>query len=736
MSTQSLIGPAAATRARAAVDVLMPILERLAQATDLPFDPALARRELVAAANGEAGANEERWLEQLARAGSALGLRVTRWQGRLDQSLALAASTAPIVAAPPREGAAPLVLLGGAGGTTHLVGPGPAEDRDETVSAAELATRLGLVGPSAEATFALVHPALPFTGEAVPEAQDHPTPLTRLIDLLRPERSDIGVVLVFAIGIGILQLATPLAVEALVTSIAFGGLAQPVVVITSLLLVCLGFASLLRGLQTWIAELLQRRLFVRLTSELAYRLPRVQPESLDGQHGPELVNRFFEILTVQKVAASLLLDGVAIILSTVIGLVVLAFYHPFLLGYDIILLTLIALIIFVAGRGAVTTSIEESRAKYAIADSLEDLVRHPLLYRLSGGPEVALLRVDSLSRRYLFARGRHFRILFRQIIFALALQAVAGTALLGLGGWLVVVGQLTLGQLVAAELIVSTVVGSFAKLGKHLEGFYDLLTAVEKLSHLSDLSIEHRAGEVAPIPVPLAPTGAGARGDARGLAVKLNNVSYAYEPGHPIFSKFSESLAPGERVALVGPSGAGKSTLAQLLFGLRAPTEGTIELDGIDLRHLRLESARRQIALVGEREVFDGTVAENVHLERPEVSLASVRDSLAKVDLLEKVMSSPGGLALRVSTGGAPFSSGEARRLAIARAIAGEPRLLILDEALDPLDGQQLERVAGALLDRSAPWTLLVITKKPEVAAMCDRRITLATSAEEEDRDA
>ncbi len=202
-----------------------------------------------------------------------------------------------------------------------------------------------------------------------------------------------------------------------------------------------------------------------IVTDLGYRLPRVHVESFDRNHGPELVNRFFDVLTVQKAGATLLHDGIAVILQTMIGLLILAFYHPLLLAFEVVLVISITFVLFVLGRGGVRTAIIESKAKYAVAASLEEIARHPLSFKQAGGPELARGRADALAASYVEARRKHYRVVFRQIVSSLAMQVFAATVLLTLGGWLVIHGQLTLGQLVAAELIVSIVLASFAKLG-------------------------------------------------------------------------------------------------------------------------------------------------------------------------------------------------------------------------------------------------------------------------------
>ncbi len=530
---------------------------------------------------------------------------------------------------------------------------------------------------------------------------DHPTlsPIRRLLALLAPERRDIAIVIAFAIGVGVLTLATPVAVQSLVNIVSFGGLTQPLVVLAVLLLGFLTLAGMLRAFKAYVVEIMQQRVFVRVVTDLGHRLPRAHVESFDRHHGPELVNRFFDVLTVQKVGATLLLDGVAVVLQATIGLLILAFYHPFLLAFDVVLIAGINFVLFVMGRGAVRTAIAESKAKYAVAASLEEVARNPLSFKHGGGPQLARHRADRLAVDYVAARRLHYRVVFRQIIGSLALQALAATALLTLGGWLVINGQLTLGQLVAAELIVSIVLASFAKLGQKVENFYDLLAAVDKLGQLLDLRLERGSGEM----VQLA---------AGGAELRLVDVSFAYPGKRPVLTDFNLTVAPGDTVVIIGRNGSGKSTLAELLYGLRAPTAGRIELDGIDLREINLESLRSQVAVIKEVEVIDGTVGENVSMHRSEVSLADVRGALAAIGLLEDVRALPDGLNTVLNSTGAPLSAGQARRLMLARAIAGQPKLLVLDDFLDDLDEDARQQALRALMrPAGSPWTLVIMSR-------------------------
>jgi len=543
------------------------------------------------------------------------------------------------------------------------------------------------------------------------KVEGHVTPFARLRALMQPEASDIYTVFVYALIVGLLTLATPIAVEALVNTVAFGRFLQPVIVLALLLFMFLAFSAAIRAVQTIVVEIVQRRLFARVAGDLAYRLPRVQMKELDGAYAPELVNRFFDVVTVQKVSAQLLLEGIGLVLSAAVGMAVLAFYHPWLAGFDVALILMIIFIAVVLGRGAVQSSVKESKKKYVMASWLEDLARCPITFRTDGGSEFALERADRFIHDYLSARRKHFRILMRQILFALGLQALASTALLGIGGWLVVSGELTLGQLVAAELIVAVIVGSVAKLGKHLESFYDLLAAVDKLGHLFDLKVEHPDGGIAPA----------VTGPARLELTRMTHSPKSLE-------HYDWQIAPGELVAVIGNAGTGKSRLCDVIYGLRPPETGHLKIDGNDPRDLRPDVLRRRVALVRDIEYFEGTIAENVHLERPSVSAADVNSVLDRLGVLDEMMLPRDGLGTLLPAGGGQLSSSQLRRLMLARSIVGRPGLLLIDGLLDGFSDLELQEVGTALSGLCDDCTIVVATGQQRVADLCERVLRMDSS--------
>jgi ABC-type bacteriocin/lantibiotic exporter with double-glycine peptidase domain len=605
------------------------------------------------------------------------------------------------------------LLIQGAGGDLVTVYSAQ-EDSEREMNQAELLEDLGAEAPDSPLPWGVVQSQAP-AGPISPT--EKVSPGRRVLRLFKPDQRDVKTLFVFSLVVGVMNLATPIAVEALVNTVAFVGLLQPIVVLALVLAACLGFAGVIRALEALVVELIQRRVFVRVATDLAYRLPRVRRDALDRVHGPELVNRFFDVTTVQKVGSKLLLDGITAILSAAIGLLVLAFYHPLLLAFDVILLTSLVIIVFVLGRGSVKTAIKESSAKYAVADWLEELVRHPLAFHLAGGQELALDHADTLSNSYLERRRTHYKIVFRQLVSALALQVVTSTLLLGLGGWLVKIGQLTLGQLVASWLIVSLVLSAVAKLGRQLEGVYDLLAAADKLGVLLDLPLEIESGEEPP------------RGPGPA-ALRLGGLRQSWASGGVTFQNVDLEVEPGQSVAVYGPSGTGKSTLLELIQGQRPCTGGQIDFDGVELRSLRLASLRPLIGLARSGEVITSSVVENVRLGL-NLSLEEVRAALEAVGLWDEIQQLPNGLDEQLASYGRPLSEGQADLLVLARVLASKPRLLLIDGLLDGLDEEALERVTRILKD-SPDWTLIVATRRLDVARRFARRVRLCRAGLEE----
>ena len=540
---------------------------------------------------------------------------------------------------------------------------------------------------------------------------EHISPQRRMMRFLKLEARDIWSLVIFGFVVGVLDLATPLVVEQVVTTVGFASLTQPLVWLAVLLFAILTLSAIIKALQFFIVEILQRRIFVRVVGDLSERLPRLERAAMDGIHGPEMANRFFDVMTIQKSTASLLVEVLSLVIQSITGLILLAIYSPFLLAYDIALLMAMTVFLYALGRNAVRTAIEESLVKYRVAHWLQDVIGNPTAFQVHGAGDLVVDRSNRLTVEYLTARRSHFAVLMRQTLFAMLLYAVSISALLSLGVWLVLREQsLTIGQLVASISVVALVVGAFAKIGKSLEAFYDLMAAVDKVGHLIDL--------------PTLPPSRSLDAGIGPVEVRFRGLSVQGGGYHPIHIG-DLSIERGQRIAVIGEGECGKSMLMQTLCGLRPPAGGLAEIGGVDSREVNRFADGSMVSIASDPEIFRGTLSENLSLNRVSVGSDEVRAALQAVELWDEALSLPQGLETVLQSGGYPLSSSQAIRLVMARAIATRPRLLLVDGVLDRLPPKMRKRIWERLSDRRQPWTIVLSTYDQDMIEKCDGQLDL-----------
>lgn len=537
---------------------------------------------------------------------------------------------------------------------------------------------------------------------------DYINPLERLWQMLVVDKRDLVVLTVYTLITGLVSLAVPLAAQSLVNTIAAGIFIQPLIVLSLLVLTGLLFSAFLRLLKFCLVENLQQRIFARITLLLSERIPAIKASALNTEYMPELINRFFDVMTIQKSWGKLLLEVPAALLQVAIGLILMAFYSPFLLAFDLIIILFVIFAVTILGIGGLKSSIHESVLKYRVAEWLEDMGRCQTSLKTNGINAFLARRSDNLVLKYLKARREHFAVLFRQALGTYFFQAIASAGILAIGGWLVINRQLTLGQLVASELVVLNVLSALEKIIRNCDTFYDLLTGLDKVGHISDLPIERRGG----VQLPKSPG---------GLHIECINLHFSYD-SREILSQLNLSIAPGERASLVGASGAGKTTLASLICGLQEADAGTVEVNGFDSRDLDMMSLRRDVGLVGDvNEIFEGTIEENVGLGRPGVSHQDIRWAIDVAQFSDDLVHLPNGINTMLVSGGRNLSRGQVQRLLIARAIAERPKLLILDEAFSGIDEKTKLKIIESIFGAENVWTVLDISHDAEVVVRSDK---------------
>lgn len=519
------------------------------------------------------------------------------------------------------------------------------------------------------------------------------TKIKPLLRVIYPETKYGWIVLAYAVFVGLLSLSTAWALQIFVNTVSWGSLIQPIFVLVFILFSVLLFSNIIDALQFYVVELLLRRQFLRITREFATTLPSLNSD--EKNYLPEITNRYFEIVSLQKTLSVFLIDITALAIQLLFGMIIIATYHPFFLLFDILLILLVYFTLKHFFSLSLSQSIEKSKVKYRIASWLEDIARLPHLFRSKSGLHFSNTMANNLLEEYLDKRESYFRSIFTQHITFLLIYSVMSASLLGIGGSLVVSGQLTLGQLVAGELILTMILVGLSKIGRKLDTIYALLTSCDKILHVLQLpKIQSGDFDSTPLQAP--------------ATIELRNVSYKSKRVQFSIGPINLTVHPGERILITGASESGKSTLINMINGDLLPDTGYIELDGTDTRDYKLSDLRQNILLLRGLDFFFGTVINQINLYAPETPQQYIREVLESLGILDSISARKDGLKTKVQPTGYPLSRGERVRLILARGIVSKPRLLIIDELLDALDPKNEEKCIKTLVNKQFPWTLLV----------------------------
>lgn len=522
--------------------------------------------------------------------------------------------------------------------------------------------------------------------------------------LLEDEKEDLFILTVYGICISICSLVIPIAVQTFVNTIGFGLLLQPILVLTLIVFSILIFSGGMQALQVYVAELLQQRLFVKIAMELSIRIPKMEYTSLRNAI-PTPIHYFFEISTLQKTIVMLVLDATATFLQVLFGMLLLAFYHPFLLVLDWFIVLFIFLFFFRLARKATETSIDESKSKYAIAYWLQELAKNLESFRTWTSRSYAHSRADELTSHYILNKKSHFKILFKQILAAEILQIFVNSVLLGVGGWLVVRGQLTLGQLVASELIVNSVLVGIGKFGKHLENYYDLAASMDKIGYLFEIPLEPHGGEYPKK----------ARNQQPILRIKNLQLNHESKP-------LNFEIQSKSKTAIFGPIGSGKSQLIQSLYRLIEPHSGTIEVDHLEVRYSCIEGLRSKIAYVCDTSLFQGSLLENIRFFDETKSILFIKKILQDLCFGEFLEALPLGLHTPLCEAQKFLTKTQIKKILIARAIVSEPDVILFDNILED---SFLEPVLEMFLKQKQDFAIVFTTTKREFLNQCNSIIDL-----------
>jgi len=521
-------------------------------------------------------------------------------------------------------------------------------------------------------------------------------------EILKPEASFYWLAVVYGIGISLLGLATPISVQMLINSVANTAMPAPLVMLSLTLFVLLVFSGLLYALRVHLLELFARRFYARLVSEISLIAIYAQNPFFTDNTREALFNRYFDVMVVMSRLPVLLIDGFSILLGIVVGFVLVSLYHPLFLLFTLVMVACIWVIWLVWGKRAIRAAFDVSHAKHATAAWLEDIGESNGFFKSQQRIDYAIGKTDQAIHAYLKARRYYFRQHFSQTLAFLLIYALASAALLGLGGWLVIQFELTLGQLVAAELVLSVAFFGVSRLGSYLDYFYELCAAVEEVSQFFAIEQETPSGADPIIGPDHTLVFRQVRGRARQEEAEFNFT------------------VPSGAVVMAATSQHGLQRLFTNILKLyEVPTTGYATLGGTDIADIEAQHLRMNIYVLDRPSFVPMTIRQYLSLSCPSRESWRMLEALRAVGLADVLPGLDQGLDTRIAETGYPLSTIELLKLKLASALLARPRVLVLTRLFDLIEADDLARTLAAFRDQG--FTTVIYFSNRDTPLGCER---------------
>lgn len=537
------------------------------------------------------------------------------------------------------------------------------------------------------------------------------TPLKRFFAVIRLEKKEISAIYFYAILSGLIQLSLPLGIQAIINfaQVAAGKSKLPTSMWLLIFLVLIGVlvSGVLQVSQMKVVEKVQQRLFTRYSFEFTYKLPKLDLNAVQGYHLPELVNRFFDTVSLQKGLSKLLLDVPLAIIQILFGLILLSFYNPIFIIFGIILIVILYLVLYYTSQRGFDASIRESNYKYDIAAWIQDVARAITSFKFHEKNNLHLKKTDSLVSGYLDARTEHFNVLKFQYWSLIVFKLLITASMLVVGGILLVEQQINIGQFIAAEIVIITVLSAVEKMILSLDNVFDMLTSIEKLGKVTDKEIEY-GGKLS------------LNVNREGLSISANNLKV--QNGHTnLLDDTSFEILSNEKICIVGEDSISKSTLINLLSGSLHDFSGKLLINDIPIGNYGIDSLRENIGIIsGNKEIFTASLWNNLTMGNKEAGTDEIMILLKQVGLSSFFSSLNDGFDTQLLTAGKGLTQNTINKILLARAIFTKPSLLLLDNFDFTLTDEEKEKIYQTIFGLKHS-TVLAVSNNKEFYMACDK---------------
>ncbi|MEI6312477.1 MAG: ATP-binding cassette domain-containing protein [Bacteroidota bacterium] len=541
----------------------------------------------------------------------------------------------------------------------------------------------------------------------------HSNYLNKLWKLVDLEKEEIGSVYFYAILSGITQLSVPIGIQAIIGFIMGASMVTSIYILILLVLLGVLIIGLLQINQMKIIEKIQQKIFTRYAFDFAEKLPRYDLFQTDHLYLPEKINRFFDTITIQKSLSKLLLDIPAASIQIVFGLILLSLYHPIFIIFGILLIFILYLILKLTSTKGIETSYEESNYKYKLVAWLQEMARVIQTFKFSQGTHLNLIHTDKYVSGYLKSRTAHFQVLLFQYKTLVAFKVLITTAMLSIGTYLLLNQKLNLGEFIAAEIVILSLIAAVEKLISSLEIVYDVITSLEKISTITDSPLEKEGN------VKLEST-------TSGIQLEMKNLSFTYPDGNEVLKNISIVFPAHQITCISNMTGSGKTTLLKILSGNFTTYEGQLLVNNLNYSNYQLESIRSQTGfLMMHQDIFAASIFENISMGRKDISIEQITALANKLGIQNSINELKDGYNTILKPEGLKLTSSLIKHIKLLRAFINKPKLILLEEPWLGIDIQTKNKLIDYLFEIASTSTIIIASDDSEFAQKCHHQILL-----------
>lgn len=515
--------------------------------------------------------------------------------------------------------------------------------------------------------------------------------LNKFFKIIRLEKKEVTAIYFYAILSGVIQLSLPLGIQTIINfSQAAAGIAKlPVSIILLIFIVLVGIfvSGILQVNQMKIVEKIEQSIFTRFSLDFAHKIPKIDSTELNKNHLPELMNRFFEIISLQKGLSKILLDIPLAVIQIIFGLILLSFYNSTFIILGLLLILLLFFIFKYTTKKGLNAAYDESENKYEVASWLEEIARSYKTFKISSRNNYHLKRTDDLVKDYLVSKTKHFEILKFQYWSLIVFKLLISAMMLIIGAVLLIRQQLNIGQFIAAEIVILLILSAVEKLILNLEVTYNILTGVEKLSVITEKKSEIQ-GKMPYV------------SDGKGINIDVQQLNFKFDDSRTLLENINFNVLPGTKVCIMGDGGSGKSILLELIGGTLKNFDGVINVNNIPINNIDQREYRKNIGIFyNEQDIFDGTIYENICMGNTDISPDDIMKYAEMLEIKEFISQLPEGLSTKLQPTGKGLSTIIAKKILLLRAIAHQPELLVLDEPFELAGAESSKKISKYLID-------------------------------------